>query len=158
MSALNEHTEADGATVFRQAYAMGRRDRFQTAGCALPVRHVAGLDQGQEPGQLRRTQGSRGTVVIRFANGPVQVQDGFGWRVEAHMGVLLVKCPKTGKMFSTGIQADAETVKNLPEVQSRSRGPHCRSDHLWRPGDTVFTPALAPFAWVENQRPPDDIS
>jgi hypothetical protein len=72
------------------------------------------------------------------------------------MGVLLVKCPKTGKMFSTGIQADAETVKNLPEVRARSRCPHCRSDHLW--GDAVFIPALAPLAWIENQRPPDDIS
>jgi hypothetical protein len=37
------------------------------------------------------------------------------------MGVLLVKCPKTGKMFSTGIEADAETIKNLPEVHTRSR-------------------------------------
>jgi hypothetical protein len=97
------------------------------------------------------------TLLIRnIANGPVLVQDGFDWQVEAHMGVLLVKCPKTGKMFSTGIQADAETVKNLPEVQARSRCPHCRSDHLW--GDAVFTPALAPLAWIENQRPPDDIS
>jgi hypothetical protein len=46
-------------------------------------------------------QGLRGPAAIRFANGPVLAQDRLGWRVEAHMG--LVKCPKTGFMFSTGI-------------------------------------------------------
>ena len=66
------------------------------------------------------------------------------------MGVPLVKCPKTGKMFSTGIQADAETVKNLREVQHRSRCPHCGTDHLWLPRDAVYADALAPAAWVEN--------
>jgi hypothetical protein len=96
-------------------------------------------------------------VVIGFAKRLVLMQDVLGWRVEAHMGVLLVKCPKTGKMFSTGIQADAETVKNLPEVQTRLRCPHCGTDHLWLPRDAVYTEALAPAAWIENQRrPPDD--
>ena len=80
-----------------------------------------------------------------------------GWQSGAHMGVLIVKCPTTGKMFSTGILADAETVKRLPRVQSRSKCPHCKSDHLWWPEDIVFSPALARSAWVENQRwPPDD--
>jgi hypothetical protein len=80
-----------------------------------------------------------------------------GQQSGAHMGVLIVKCPATGKMFSTGILADAETVKSLPPVQSRSKCPHCRSDHLWWPEDIVFAPALARSAWVENQRwPPDD--
>ena len=52
---------------------------------------------------------------------------------------------------------DAETVKRLPRVQSRSKCPHCKSDHLWWPEDIVFSPALARSAWVENQRwPPDD--
>ena len=73
------------------------------------------------------------------------------------MGILLVKCPKTGKMFSTGIQADAETIKNLPEVHTRSRCPHCGVVHIWLPHEAVFTHAIAPFAWIKNQRhPPDD--
>jgi hypothetical protein len=53
-------------------------DRLEAPGNAIPVRPLQELDQGQEPGQPRHTRGSRGTVVIRFAKGPVQVQDGFG--------------------------------------------------------------------------------
>jgi hypothetical protein len=49
------------------------------------------------------------------------------------MGVLIVKCPKTGKMFSTGILAEVEMIKSLPRVQTRSKCPHCKSDHLWWP-------------------------
>jgi hypothetical protein len=39
------------------------------------------------------------------------------------MGVLVVKCRQTGKMFSTGIQASAETFQDLPQVQTRSKCP-----------------------------------
>jgi hypothetical protein len=98
-------------------------------------------------------------IIERFAIRSWWVQhDNGGWAtLGARMGVLILKCPITGKMFSTGIQADAETVKSLPQVQTRSRCPHCRADHLWWPQDAVFSPALAPSAWVENQRwPPDD--
>jgi hypothetical protein len=72
------------------------------------------------------------------------------------MGVLVVKCPATGRMFSTGILADAETIERLPQVQTSSKCPHCGSDHLWLPGDARYTEALPPFAWVEKRRPPDD--
>jgi hypothetical protein len=73
------------------------------------------------------------------------------------MGVLIVKCPKTGKMFSTGILAEVEMIKSLPRVQTRSKCPHCKSEHLWWPEDAVFSPARAPSARIENQRcPPDD--
>jgi hypothetical protein len=32
------------------------------------------------------------------------------------MGVLLFKCPKTGKSFSTGIQAEGDTVEKFPRL------------------------------------------
>jgi bifunctional non-homologous end joining protein LigD len=44
---LNEHTDEDGATVFRHA----RGQRIETARGAVPVRPLPGLAQGQEPGQ-----------------------------------------------------------------------------------------------------------
>src|SRR5882757_3627084 len=37
--------------------------RVETADCALPVRAVAGLDQGQEPGQPGDAAGTRRAVV-----------------------------------------------------------------------------------------------
>jgi hypothetical protein len=77
----------------------------------------------------------------------------------AQMGVLVVKCPQTGKMFSTGIQADAETFQNLPQVQTRSKCPHCGLDHLWRQRDAVLSDGLPPSEWIENRkRPFDDVS
>jgi hypothetical protein len=40
-----------------------RRDRVEAADCALPVRAVAGLDQGEEPGQPGDAAGAGGDVV-----------------------------------------------------------------------------------------------
>jgi hypothetical protein len=47
------------------------------------------------------------------------------------MGILLIKCPATGRSFTTGIQAEPDTVGNLPQVLNRSKCPHCGAEHLW---------------------------
>jgi hypothetical protein len=38
------------------------------------------------------------------------------------MGVLLIKCPNTGREFSTGIQVDVETLARVPQELTHT---HC---------------------------------
>jgi hypothetical protein len=68
------------------------------------------------------------------------------------MGVLLFKCPETGRTFSTGIQTDEDTVQKLPEVLTRSMCPHCGLEHLWWTREAILVDALPPSEWVENQK------
>ena len=44
---------------------------------------------------------------------------------EADMGALMLKCPTTGRVFSTGILADEETFKQLPDTVTKATCPHC---------------------------------
>jgi hypothetical protein len=48
---LSDHTDEDGATIFRQACVMGLEGIVEAADRALQVGPVAGLAQGEEPGQ-----------------------------------------------------------------------------------------------------------
>ena len=49
------------------------------------------------------------------------------------MAILLVKCPRTDRPISTGIEIhDAETLINLPDVCSRINCPECGLEHVWR--------------------------
>ena len=47
------------------------------------------------------------------------------------MGVLLIKCPVTGKEFSTGIETDAHSLELIPDTVVQSPCPHCGNDHTW---------------------------
>lgn len=69
---------------------------------------------------------------------------------EQVMGVLLIKCPNTGRELSTGIQLDANSLGLLPNVVSEVKCPHCRTTHSWRPRDARFVDAIPPSDWVEN--------
>src|ERR1700692_1081676 len=55
------------------------------------------------------------------------------------MGVLLAKCPATGKTFSTGIQVETTTIDTLPQVRTNStrrisRRPRAPLQHRASPG------------------------
>ena len=67
------------------------------------------------------------------------------------MGVLVIKCPNTGRDVSTGIQTDASTFARMPNEVLETRCPHCRTKHSWRPRDAMFVDALPPADWIENQ-------
>jgi|GEM_PF-549761 len=62
------------------------------------------------------------------------------------MGVLLIKCPTTGREFSTGIQVDEETLARVPQEFTHTHCPHCKAQHSWppeRPGSlTQFRPEI----------------
>jgi hypothetical protein len=48
------------------------------------------------------------------------------------MGVLVLRCPTTGREFSTGIFADEDTFKTLPNMVTKAACPHCGQLHRWR--------------------------
>jgi hypothetical protein len=47
------------------------------------------------------------------------------------MGVLMLSCPTTGREFSTGIFADEETFKTLPNTVTKAACPYCGQLHQW---------------------------
>jgi len=47
------------------------------------------------------------------------------------VGVLLIKCPVTGKEFSTGIETDERSFELIPNTVAQALCPHCGNDHAW---------------------------
>jgi hypothetical protein len=48
-----------------------------------------------------------------------------------NVGVLMVKCPVTGKEFSTGIETDEQSVDLIPATVAHALCPHCGTNHSW---------------------------
>ena len=61
-----------------------------------------------------------------------------------HLGIVMVRCPKTGRELSTGIEMDAATLAQLPDIRSKIECPLCRVEHIWSTRE----------AWLDNP-PPD---
>jgi len=51
------------------------------------------------------------------------------------MGVLVIKCPVSGREFSTGIQTDVDSLARMRNEVSSARCPYCLTQHSWRPLD-----------------------
>lgn len=47
------------------------------------------------------------------------------------MGELMLKCPATGRDFSTDIHIDEDSFRKLPDVVTKARCPHCDLMHSW---------------------------
>ena len=47
------------------------------------------------------------------------------------MGVVLIRCPRTGASVSTGLEMDRRTWSALPIVASRMHCPACGAEHVW---------------------------
>jgi hypothetical protein len=58
------------------------------------------------------------------------------------MGMVMVKCPQTGRAIPTGITIDRESFRRRPVFYSRTHCPSCRIDHAW----------FAQDAWVDEPR------
>jgi len=56
------------------------------------------------------------------------------------MGMVMVKCPQTGRAIPTGIQTDRESFRRSLVFFARTRCPICHTDHAW----------FAPEAWVDE--------
>jgi predicted RNA-binding Zn-ribbon protein involved in translation (DUF1610 family) len=58
------------------------------------------------------------------------------------MGMLIVRCPKTGEEFSTGLELEAQDASLLPDVEANAFCPACNKAHLWRPREARYAEAL----------------
>jgi hypothetical protein len=58
------------------------------------------------------------------------------------MGMVMVKCPQTGRAIPTGIRIDHDSFQRRPVFYSRTHCPTCRTDHTW----------FAQDAWVHESR------
>jgi endogenous inhibitor of DNA gyrase (YacG/DUF329 family) len=47
------------------------------------------------------------------------------------MGMVMVKCPQTGRAIPTGIETDHESFQRCAVFFGRTRCPICRTDHAW---------------------------
>ena len=70
------------------------------------------------------------------------------------MGVLLIKCPNTGRELSTGIHVDAETLSRVPQELTHTHCPYCKAEHSWLPRQAKLVEAIPPSDWIENQEKP----
>jgi hypothetical protein len=60
------------------------------------------------------------------------------------VGTIVIRCPKTEREISTGLQADWRAFGSVPVFFSRTYCPLCRSNHEW----------FAKDAWVREDAPP----
>ncbi|MEZ2144011.1 hypothetical protein AAE026_17275 [Bradyrhizobium sp. DN5] len=56
------------------------------------------------------------------------------------MGMVMVKCPQTGRVIPTGIKSDRETFLRSVVFYGNTHCPDCRTNHNW----------FAREAWVEE--------
>jgi hypothetical protein len=60
------------------------------------------------------------------------------------MGVIVMRCPVTGRDSSIGILIDRDDFRRLPEALTNSRRPYCRLEHTWWTWDGRFAEARFP--------------
>jgi hypothetical protein len=54
----------------------------------------------------------------------------------------MLRCPRTGRDFSTGIGADEASFGRLPDTVSTAPCPRCGQEHPWRPHDAWLVEAI----------------
>jgi hypothetical protein len=70
------------------------------------------------------------------------------------MSTVVIRCPRTGRDVSTGIDMDQKSFDQLPEILVRSRCPDCGMQHAWwtreakLSGDDGASPTFEPGAMV----------
>jgi hypothetical protein len=62
---------------------------------------------------------------------------------ERNMGIVMIKCPQTGRGISTGMSADRNTFNITPVFFARAYCPFCQAEHEW----------FAKEAWICEQEP-----
>jgi hypothetical protein len=56
------------------------------------------------------------------------------------MGMVMIKCPQTGRAIPTGIKTDRESFRRSPVFFGHTRCPICNANHDW----------FAREAWVDE--------
>ena len=81
--------------------------------------------------------------------------------IMSHASVVMVRCPTTGRELSTGVEMDAATFQQLPDIHSQMRCPVCSLDHTWSTREAWLgnpppsVPAL-PWLFINNQTAAND--
>jgi hypothetical protein len=68
---------------------------------------------------------------------------------ETKVGTLMVRCPKTGKDFSAGVETDQLSFQLTPAFTATIRCPYCGVEHSWSKIDAWLSesaPSLDPKA------------
>jgi hypothetical protein len=50
---------------------------------------------------------------------------------EAQMGIIVIKCPNTGREIPTGLEVDRHAFQGVPVFFSRTYCQICRTNHEW---------------------------
>lgn len=69
----------------------------------------------------------------------------------SRVSVLMFKCPNTGRELSTGIEMDAATFEQLPDIHSHLKCPICSLDHIWSTSEAWLgnpAPSAPALAWL----------
>jgi hypothetical protein len=62
---------------------------------------------------------------------------------EVQMGIVMIRCPQTGRDIRTGMTADRNTFEATPVFFARAYCPFCRTEHEW----------FAQEAWIREEEP-----
>lgn len=54
------------------------------------------------------------------------------------MNTIMIKCSRTARWVSTGIDIDPESFTRMPEVMAKARCPDCGQDHSWSKKDALI--------------------
>lgn len=66
------------------------------------------------------------------------------------MGTILIKCPQTGSVISTGIKADRKSFLCSAVFFARTHCPICRTNHEWFSREAwVYEPSLDSEGWPQ---------
>jgi hypothetical protein len=60
------------------------------------------------------------------------------------MGVVFVKCPITGREFSTGVETDGRSFELIPDMPMQAHCPYCATRHSWTKRDARLSEIDAP--------------
>jgi hypothetical protein len=63
------------------------------------------------------------------------------------MGVLMLRCSATGREFSTGVEADDESLKALADTLHKAECPHCGKLHSWWTSEARLNEDIEPSQW-----------
>ena len=68
------------------------------------------------------------------------------------MGMLMLKCPTTGREFSTGIHVEQDSFEKLPDTVAKAQCPHCGLSHSWWTHEARLSDRVAPGQLGEFDR------
>jgi hypothetical protein len=54
------------------------------------------------------------------------------------MNTIMIKCLRTARWVSTGIDIDPVSFARMPEVMANTRCPDCGQDHSWSKKDAMI--------------------